>query len=136
MTHGVKAMSNTVEYKGGVYEIDGLYIGACNSLIQLKEVVNGEFKGIDSSGNLYQDGWLISVDQSSIFHNAKLGTITKAPVKLIDGEAYQFNYNDGSQGMNNAVMRYREAGDHFFFDNTIFKREHCDNIQHLTVGEK
>lgn len=131
MTHGVKAMSNTVEYKGGVYEAGKLYEFSDDG----ESWIGLELKGFTDSNYPFRSPFacykrIRAIEPSSI------GTITKAPVKPIDGEAYQFNYNNGSQGMSNAVMRCREAGDYFFFDNTIFKREHCDNIQHLTVGEK
>lgn len=77
----------TVECNGKIYQIDGLYVGFCNSLIQLKEVCNGEFIGIDASGNHYQNNWLISIGDA--FPNAELGTTTKPPVELIDGECYE-----------------------------------------------
>tara|TARA_R110000787_G_scaffold285086_1_gene399805 strand:- start:702 stop:1082 length:381 start_codon:yes stop_codon:yes gene_type:complete len=55
------------------------------------------------------------------------------PVELINNEPYEFDYHTGSTGMQGAVMRYSKAGDYFFFDNTIFRREYCTNIKLLTV---
>jgi hypothetical protein len=61
---------------------------------------------------------------------------TPLQLELIDGEAYQFDYNNGSMGMQNALMRYNKSGDYFYFDNTVFKARYCSNIQLLTVGDK
>ena len=86
--------------------------------------------------------WLVFEDEEDnlFYHDIKNGTFTfrpllplTPPIELIDGKAYQFDYNNGSEGMNDAVMRYRKSGDYFYFDNTIWKRQHCTNIQLLEV---
>lgn len=124
-------MSDTAEHKGNIYQIDGLYIGSCNSLIQLKEIVDGEFKGIDSSGNLYQDDWLISIGQSNVFPDAKLGTISKAPIELIDGKAYQFDYDGKAyQGI------YDKRKTRFAKKDSHIHESYCTNIKPLTVEVK
>jgi len=55
------------------------------------------------------------------------------PIELIDGKAYQFDYHNGSSGMNNAVMRYNKFIGKFQFDNHYFNPVHCTNIQLLEV---
>jgi hypothetical protein len=77
-------------------------------------------------------GWMQCCREAAI----SLGTITPAPVELVDGAAYEFNYNNGSTGMQAAIMRYRKNGDYFFFDNTTFEREHCTNITRLVPEVK
>lgn len=89
----LKVESKTVEVDGMVYEIGALYIGYYNQMVRLDSVSNGDFIGVDASGNKYQSNWLIPVSASSAFPLAKLGTITPAPVKLVDGEVYQFDAN-------------------------------------------
>ena len=78
---------------------------------------------------------ILSPVDSDEWYNAKVQFVRPlvSPITLIDGEAYQFNYNNGSSGMQDALMRYRSNGDYFYFDSTIFKREYCTNIKHLTV---
>jgi len=55
------------------------------------------------------------------------------PIELIDGKAYQFDYHNGSSGMNNVAMRYNEFIGKFQFDNHTFNPIHCTNIQLLEV---
>jgi len=61
------------------------------------------------------------------------------PVKLIDGGAYQLDYNNGYQEAYDAVMRYREKGDYFhstcvrWSRELRWSREYCTNIQLLEV---
>ena len=54
-------------------------------------------------------------------------------MELIDGKAYQFDYNNGAEGICDTLMRYRKSGDYFYFDNVMFERKYCTNIQPLTV---
>ena len=87
-----------------------------------------------------QDGkWLIFTDYLGNIesHNISNGVYDfkplTPPVELIDGKAYQFDYNNGAEGMRDTLMRYRKSGDYFYFDNVMFERKYCTNIQPLTV---
>ena len=86
-------MSNTVEYKGNIYEIGKGYL--------FGDVISapyfyGKLQGIES------DGAFITIENSYFIFceelpaSKELGTITKAPIKLVDGAAYQFDYHKGT----------------------------------------
>ena len=59
-----------------------------------------------------------------------LGTITPAPIELIDGGAYMFNYQ-GRQG----VGLYEEDDNSFFMVGQSYNLENCTNIRLMTVPE-
>ena len=85
--------------------------------IEIKQISEFKVSGIRNIGAV-REGRLLCLSCDELF---------MAP-KLEDGEAYQFDYLKGVIGMQGAIMRYREAGDYFHFNNTIFNREHCTNI--------
>ena len=62
----------------------------------------------------------------------KVGTITDAPVELIDGECYQFTdrYDDEYKGFFLA-----ETGRLYCTTGAIIDPSRCTNIKHLTVVE-
>ena len=126
-------MSNTVEYKGNIYEIGKGYL--------FGDVISnpyfyGKLQGIES------DGTFITVENSYFIFceelpaSKELGAITKAPIKLVDGAAYQFDYDDKISGMYNAVMKYQKSNNSFYFDNILFKVEYCTNIIKLVPEVK
>ena len=119
---------NTINNNGKTYQIDALYVGACNSLVQLKEIRNGEFIGIDSSGNLYQDSWLIPINAA--FPDANLGTAEDAPITLIHGNAYQFtNVED------NIIHGIYDEDENYFKGTCVeWSVSTCTNIKSLMVG--
>lgn len=80
--------------------------------------------------------WIEYNENSTIVGNITGCKPIPEPIELIDGKAYQLDYDTGSTGMNDAVMRYRKSGDYFYFDNHIFKREYCKNIVLLTPEVK
>lgn len=91
-------MSNTVEYKGNKYEMDALYSCAETGRI-------GVLKGFESK----QDHPFVMLHQERNATTSipciglvevprKLGTITKAPIKLKDGEYYSFDNPDLDKG--------------------------------------
>lgn len=118
-------MSNTVEYKGNVYEIGKRYeFSDCGDDwygIELECFIDGQYP-CKSTCNSYKQ--IRAIEPSSI------GTITKAPVKLIDGEAYQFDY-DGSKALG---YFNKEKGDFTAFNDHLAMK-YCTNIVKL-VPEK
>ena len=79
----------TAEFNGKIYKLGALYIGSDNTIFKLTDIHNGDFRGVDVSGNIYQDDWLIAIEDSH-FSGVEIGTVTKAPLELINGQAYQF----------------------------------------------
>lgn len=124
-------MSNTVEYDGILGEVNCVYMLADNTHVVLEGAdENGfEVSKIDGTGVTW---YARTIYQSQL----KAGTITKAPIQLENGEAYQFDYCNGDSFIVNAIMRYRKSTDCFYFDNTTFKREYCANIIKLVPEEK
>ncbi len=119
----------TVTHEGNGYQIGGLYVGYNNSLIKLKEVRNGEFLGVDVSGNEYQDDWIMPVNKTD-FKDCPIGTIIEAPVELIDGECYQFTAPSGivRKGYFIPVKRL------FICADGNIDVDRCTNIKLLTVA--
>ena len=119
-----------IDCDGEIYQIGALYIGSCNSLIVLKEYKDGEFTGLDSSGNIYTDDFLIPVSKSSVFPDAKLGTVTKAPIVLEDGKAYQFDCNGHVD-----IIGVLNNDNGSFYDSNVnaYNIDYCTNIKPLTL---
>ncbi len=125
----------TVTHEGKAYQIGATYeftdsdkgrhweLGILNDYASDEEGVGFQSK----TGNKTE--WFKHIR----LQQAPVGTITEAPIELIDGAAYEFDYNNGVTGMQDAVMRYRKSGDCFYFGNTILERKHCTNIKLLTV---
>ncbi len=122
----------TVNHKGKVYQVDALYVGACNSLIQLKEIRNGEFIGVDSSGNSYRDEWLAPVTDSPVFTSTTLGTVIKQPITLEDGKAYQFTNVEG-----NVIHGIYDEDEHSFNGKYVeWSALSCTDIHPLTLKDE
>lgn len=83
-------MSETIEYNGNVYEIELNYLFGDE-----KHGVYhcGKLLGINSDGEFCteHDVWELCEELPA---SNELGSITKAPIKLEDGECYQFEYID------------------------------------------
>ena len=86
---------------------------------------------VDGDGVVYKSS-------EAYYHSATLEECEPlpAPVELIDRKAYQFDYDSGTEGRLNVVMRYNECAGAFVFANHTFKPEHCINIKPLTVEVK
>lgn len=123
-------MSNTVEYKGGFCEIGKYYEfsddGEYWDVRLLVGINRRSSYPLASNGDDYKQ--IRAIEPGSI------GTITKAPVKLIDGEAYRFQLEVGD-----FRLGYWKESRNSFFDSLIYANKICGkseatNIQHLTVG--
>lgn len=120
-------MSNTVERKGEVYETGKIYEFTNNGEFCIDILIGVRAGGVNKDMFIGLDDDYTEIREPL----TSLGTITKAPVKLIDGEAYQFEYNGKvSTGCYGDSMKrlYNQDG---FISASV-----CTNIKHLTVGEK
>jgi hypothetical protein len=127
---GVNKMSDikTVTHEGKVYQIGGVY----------------EFS---DAGKDWTVDELLSVGDSSIFPfnarqyewelirevNCTIGTITPAPVELVDGAAYTFDYHKNRKSSIGVYSKFHNTfltvgHDYFVFD--------CTNIRLMTVESK
>jgi hypothetical protein len=111
----------TVEYKGMVYEIGNIYEFRDNGKGWYADVLvaveNGTSFPFESVSN---------VNRFCRECQSTLGTITPAPTKLIDGEAYMFD----CQGETRMGFKF---GEYLRIDKyTKFSIELCTNIKHLT----
>ena len=125
----------TIEYKGMVYEIGKYYLfgdyeNDISKYRKLKDIdPDKENPFEDERGEEFM--YIKQLPSSDNF-----GTITDAPVELVDREIYLFDYNNGSSGMVGSVMRYCKSSNHFYFDNTYFDAKHCSNIRKMGVIEQ
>jgi hypothetical protein len=114
----------TEEYEGNVYEIGGLYNFSTDSTVyrQLLGIkANSEYPFI-VNGNCFS-----SIQEIS----AILGTITPAPIELIDGNAYMFDF--GVVG--NRVGVYDNSSGKFIYPAGYVSAANCTNIRPMTVAE-
>ena len=87
-------MSNTVEYKGNIYEIGKYYRFSNNKsywTVELLDSISGGGGLIASNGSSQKDHY------DYISEVGEIGTITKAPIKLVDGADYQFDYGSNPE---------------------------------------
>jgi hypothetical protein len=74
-------------FNGMQYEIGKHYLTSCRNLVKLISVISGDFWVSTASGSCVMVSCLIKVNQLD------LGTITPAPVDLVNGEVYHFELN-------------------------------------------
>jgi hypothetical protein len=125
----------TVMHEGNIYDLDAIYLA--------NDIGSGE-------GNLWTAIRLISVNPKSthpfrvsdregykyitvIRSPQTFGTITPAPVPLIHGKAYTFDYGDWE----NVIGVYSQAGEFIGFSNyyNIHRSIDCTNIRAMAVVE-
>jgi hypothetical protein len=124
----------TQEYQGNVYDLEGIYLA--------NDIGSGE-------GNLWTTIRLNSINPKSthpfrvsdregwkyitvIRSPQTFGTITPAPIDLIDGNAYTFDYHKNRKPAIGVYSKSNEtfltvSDDHFAFN--------CTNIRPMTVAE-
>jgi len=118
----------TIKRKGKIYQIDAMYEFSDDGKVWCKDALKDIHQ--DMSDQICVGLW-----RSYNFIRAcevKVGTITDAPVELIDGECYQFTdrYDDEHKGFFLA-----ETGRLYCTTGAIVDPSRCTNIKHLTVGE-
>ena len=118
----------TVTHEGNVYEFGKDYLFSLNELdwtyAKLTDIDGGYEKVFCTQENEWR--YIKEIPASE-----NMGTITPAPLKLIDCSAYMFNYQ-GRQG----VGLYEEDDRSFFMVGQSYNLEDCTNIRLLTVEKK
>lgn len=127
----------TIERDGKVYEVGKSYITNTGEIAILH------------SDDASSDGFIVKYPGggvSSLFSCRKLsvnpdwttGTIKQAPVKLIDGDPYMFDYKraDRSRISENILAYYKKAGECFAFNGESWATDRCVNIVRLVPEEK
>ena len=125
----------TVTYEGNVYDLEGIYLA--------NDIGSGE-------GNLWTTMRLISINPKSthpfrvsdregwkyitvIRSPQTFGTITPAPIELIDGAAYMFNCDSDVD----VIGLFSKGGGLFVKNNgAAFNASFCTNIRLMTVESK
>jgi hypothetical protein len=118
----------TVTYEGNVYEIGKSYLfsdtgstWAVDVLMAINEPHDFKFIGSDCNWRKCKSAVL-----------GELGTITPAPIELINGAAYIFNCN----GKNGISGIYDKDTDRLYSVGGIFRElDYCTKIKPLTVAE-
>jgi hypothetical protein len=125
----------TVTYEGNVYDLEGIYLA--------NDIGSGE-------GNLWTTMRLISINPKSthpfrvsdregwkyitvIRSPQTFGTITPAPIELIDGAAYMFDYEGRKV---DRIGIYLKHDNHFVFPIGYIHTTNCTNIRLMTVESK
>jgi hypothetical protein len=119
----------TVTYEGKVYQIDKLYTFTNDRNHKITRRLksgksNAEFPLCDHAGGSWRH---IEAIESS-----ELGTITPAPIELVNGNAYMFDY--GCIG--NRVGVYHKEADRFYFAAAHVPVSACTNIRLMIVGSE
>ena len=116
-----------VTHEGKVYEIGKDYLFSLNELdwtySKLTDIDGGHAKVFCTQENEWRHIKEIPASET-------IGTITPAPIELIDGDAYMFNYR-GDEG----IGLYEEDESLFFMVGCSYNLENCTNIRHMTVTE-
>jgi hypothetical protein len=133
----LKVENKTDEVDGMVYEINKYYcftdlLGSAVTYDKLVSVDlwGSEYKFISSSGSSWKHCTCMA---------SEVGTITQAPVKLIDGEAYMFDFNEskGLIGILDTITKY--GSEHRVLCmpklDEKYNAEFCTNIIHLTPAK-
>jgi hypothetical protein len=117
----------TVTHEGKVYQIGKLYAFSDD------KGVDPLIDRLSSISNLYNDdegnGW----KYIKAIAPSKIGTITPAPIELIDGAAYMFDYEGRKV---DRIGIYLEHDNHFVFPIGSIHTTNCTNIRLMTVESK
>jgi hypothetical protein len=116
----------TEEYEGNVYELDKHYLFGnshqLHKLLRIDKLSDFPFRIID---NTHENGFksihLVNLDE---------GTITPAPIELIDGNAYMFDYESKQ-----TIGLYYKLNDMFYMADFSLSVKKCTNIRPMTVAE-
>ena len=120
----------TVTHNGQVYQIGGIYEFSDNGdswdtdeLVSISYVAAYPFKVVGCEWSLIRET------------ESKIGTITPAPIELVNGAAYMFDVRE-----NTFLGFYRERRKSFFYEiingNKIAGASEATNIRLMTVGSK
>jgi hypothetical protein len=119
----------TEEYKGNIYEIGQDYLFSDFNVVW----VHSQLTGL-ASNNFYpfKTGDFSFQFIKEVPASEKMGTITPAPIALIDGNAYMFDYEGRKV---NRIGIYHKHDNHFIFPIGYTHVIHCKNIRPMAVTE-
>jgi hypothetical protein len=116
----------TVTHEGNVYELDKHYLFGnshqLHRLLKIDKLSDFPFRVLDKG----QENGFTKIHLVDL----NTGTITPAPIELIDGNAYMFNY----QGIKHIGL-YEKNESSFFMVGCSYNLENCTNIRPMTVTE-
>jgi hypothetical protein len=121
----------TVTHEGQVYQLGKVYSFShdhkhkCERRLKGVDKGNTEYPFIDHANVCWR--YIKAIDSS------ELGTITPAPIELVDGAAYTFDYNKNRKSAIGVYSKCHNTfltvgHDYFVFD--------CSNIRLMTVESK
>jgi hypothetical protein len=132
---GVNKMSEikTVTHEGKVYQIGKVYSFSQDRKYKCERRLKGVEKS--SAGYPIVDHAGVCWRYIEVINSSELGTITPAPIELINGAAYMFDVRE-----NTFLGFYRERRKSFFYEiingNKIAGASEATNIRLMTVESK
>ena len=120
-------MMKTVTHEGNVYEIGKLYLFSDESSFWHSD----ELKYVDNNDSYKFKGIACAWRYCKPFAEGEIGTITPAPIELIDGDAYMFDYKQTSR-----AGVYSLDSQRFYFVRGHILASYCTNIRPMAIVEK
>ncbi len=120
---------NTITHKGNIYQIGRSYEFSSDGDMWELGVLDDYTEDVifpfrSNTGNQLRWFQMIRLQQVPV------GTITEAPVELVDGEYYQFDY-----GIMSAIKGgYDKKGDYFWVKGSTLPTKQCTDIKPLTIA--
>mgnify|MGYP003669877225 CR=1 FL=1 len=119
----------TVTYEGKVYQLNKDYFfGSYKKTLKLIRIDIASAYPFKVFENGSENGYAIIY-----LGSAEFGTITLAPVELVDGAAYMFDYEGRKV---DRIGIYLEHDNHFVFPIGSIHTTNCTNIRLMTVESK
>jgi hypothetical protein len=121
----------TVTHQGQVLKISKLYAFSNDH----KHNCERRLKSVDKSNTKYpfDDHAGVSWRYIKAIDSSELGTITPAPIELVDGAAYMFDYEGRKV---DRIGIYLKHDNHFVFPIGSIHTTNCTNIRLMTVESK
>ena len=120
----------TVTHEGKVYQIDQDYLFSVRGTTWVYEKLTGIDYSYSKNFCTASNEWLYIKEVPA---SENMGTITPAPIELVDGAAYMFDCDDHS----NVIGLFIKGGGLFLIhDGAVFNASACTNIRLMTVESK
>ena len=119
----------TVTHEGKVYQIDQDYLFSVRGTTWVYEKLTGIDYSYSKPFCTASNEWLYIKEVPA---SENMGTITPAPIELIDGAAYMFDYEGRKV---DRIGIYLEHDNHFVFPIGSIHTTNCTNIRLMTVVE-
>ena len=118
--------NKTVTHEGNIYELDKHYLFGnsyqLHKLLKINTESDYPFRVLDKGQeNGFTKIHLVDLDE---------GTITPAPIELIDGNAYMFDYQSKL-----TIGLYYKLNNMFYMADFSLSVKNCSNIRPMTVAE-